>query len=355
MVAAEVPELDAELPETPQPDKNNSISDAMKNLARAFTTKTGGGKGDWIPWRVDAEAAVKIGYGGLGVLLSENLDGVIGDDEQAKKAISSIDEFKRGLHNQGIYSWAATNSDSGDKAGSLVYHARKEESGAPYVNIRFLNPDIEADKRLIEESLQKIPTELQKKPDHQTYEESICAQLRVIIAKGAPIPTKRPKPPRKPTKTNPSKRKRPLTEQENGPDVLRIKAAGDLLLRDANAADNLINVGAFLTTHVDMKDILTTKNKELTPKSRAAKSTVKAGQVLQALKGFQDQQGASDSLLLRSDGKLLTGKRSVPFGNQVCFCVLSSFYFRFCDIYFLSRPISETSRLRCVKTLPLAQ
>lgn len=318
MVAADVPEQDAELPETPQPDENNRnvISDAMKNLARAFTTNTEGGKRDWIPWRVDAEAAAKIGHGGLGALLSENLDGDIGDDEQAKKTISSVDEFKRGPHNQGIYSWAATNSDGGDNARSLKYSARKEKSGAPYLNIRFLNPDIEADKRLIQESLQKIPTVLQKKPDHQTYEEKVCAQLRVIIAKGAPVQTKPPATPRKPPKTNPSKRKHPLTEQENSPDALRIKAAGDLLLRDPKAADDLINLGAFLTTHVDMSGILTSKNQNLTPKSRAAKGTVKAGQVLMALKGFKDQQGRPDSLLLRSDGESLTGKRSVPFGNQ---------------------------------------
>jgi len=355
MVAAEVPEQDAELPETPQSDKNkrNVIHDAMKNLAKALTTNTGGGRDDWIPFRLKPEAAATMGYGGLGVLLGENLDGDIGDDENAKKIISSVNNIKRGPHNQGKYYYAEKSSNSEDEGGLVVYSARNEMSGAPYVGMRFLNPDDAADLLRIQESLQKIPTELQKKPDHQTYEEKICAQLRVIIAKGAPVQTKPPATPRKPPKTNPSKRKHPLTEQENSPDALRIKAAGDLLLRDPKAADDLISVGAFLTTHLDMSGILASRNQNLTPKSRAAKGTVKAGQVLKALKGFKDQQGRPDSLLLRSDGESLTGKRSVPFGNQVYFCVLH-FFFR-CVIYFLSRPISETSRLRCVKTLPLAQ
>ena len=273
--------------------KMSDIQRATKNLVTA-TTAGSDNADDWIAFRLNSVHAQKMGYGGLGKFLNDNLGGDIGDDRAVKSFLSSEAKLMRGPHSQGVYRWAQKGSDG--KEGLAVYKSRDEPSNAPYVKIRWRNPDNDADDIHMREWLGHVPTKFQKKPnqfDHLTWEESVRAQLRNIHAKGDPLHTPTRPPPIK--KSNPAKRKQPLTDKDNSPYVARLEAASNLLLVDPEAANNLINVGEFLTTHVNMNDILNTKNHSLTPKSKAAKQTVRSGQVLSALKKFKDQYEATGS------------------------------------------------------------
>ena len=93
-----------------------------------------------------------MGHGGLGKILHEFLD-INMNDADAKRFLSGTLGYKRGAHNKGVYYHCRKdNTGKLEEKPSLVYRTREEKS-APYVFLRFRDPDNPSDVTLISNAL----------------------------------------------------------------------------------------------------------------------------------------------------------------------------------------------------------
>mmetsp|Transcript_26738 Transcript_26738/g.36744 ORF Transcript_26738/g.36744 Transcript_26738/m.36744 type:complete len:249 (-) Transcript_26738:247-993(-) len=235
---------------------------AIKCIAEAFVTGDGTSAHDWIPFEIKEEYEQAMGHGGLGKILQEFL--VINmNDADAKRFLSRTLGYKRGAHGSGVYYYSRKdNTGKLEEKPSLVYRTREEKS-APYVLIRFRDPDNPSDVTLISNALDQIPTAHRKDFTPRVYLKLVRDKLQGIKGRGNAVPRPTSAKVKKPKKMNPAKRAAPVLNEETNHAARRFKAAGEILLADPVGAQGIIELSNFLTQYVDMSAILKTPNKEL--------------------------------------------------------------------------------------------
>ena len=284
----------------------SNLKEAVKNLVNAMIKPPDDVAVDWIPFSIEEENQEAMGYKGLGPLIRRFIAGDNGSDMHLKRCLSGDLKIKRGPKKQGVYYFKPSSQNEAD--GHIKYHARNEPSGAPYI-ARFRNPDISADRTRISEFLGKIPDEFKSNEDAsstESYEGRVCAVLRTIISKGSCVTKSGSKSASE--KTTPRRkstpRKRPVTTESATPEARRLKAAGEFLLNDPRGAETFINLAGYLTSYTDTTEMMRASSNMLTARRRAAKSCVRSGQLLHALKEFKQRQSpeepSSPSLSLRT-------------------------------------------------------
>ena len=264
-------------PETKWTDSQTAIY----HVIQALLKQSGDNSSHWIPYAVGTVHSESMGFGGLGELLAHCIH-IDMDEAEVKRFITKKLKLKRGTSNKGIFYYSEFDEKGNLKPKpTVIYKVRDERGGAPYENVMFRDPDDEGDMIVIKESLVKISEEIMKQESGVTLNS--CAKLRSIKAKGQVVGKPQKRRSTAPvTKKDPSKRMRPTINQHQCPEACRMKAAGDAVLSDKHGAQSLVDLSDCLDERFEVNKWNSIKNKDLTPKRRAARDFYRSGQLIRA-------------------------------------------------------------------------
>jgi len=241
---------------------------AISHIVRALTKPSKGNGSPWIAYAVSPADAEAMGVGGLEEIFMQCIN-LTDTAEATKMFLTRTLKLTRGPHGKGIYYFYGFEEDGSlTTEPEVVYKTVNENSGPPWVNLAWRDPDDAADMSEIKKWLEMIlPGQL--KDNSGDLVDAVCAKLRLIKTKGkSQMKERQTSRPKKfaSNKADPSKRSLPVIYQEKDPEARRMKAAGEAVLADAKGAQTLVDLGEFLREHFDMSKLVKKKNRELTPR-----------------------------------------------------------------------------------------